>query len=299
MNYKFEEVSDIKTLSKLEKVREWLEKFQIETNNTRFDEIYKLNKELAYFKSEHRLNDLITKHENFKLWYAKTETVAYLDIYNALKYFKSHQLPKAKLRKMLRGPFLPWDESQNKSNNESRNILFELETAALFKKAGYEIIGFDDVDFHYNNYIFNVQCKRLFSNQNIKYNILEASNQLSKKIKSKNHKGIIALSIDKITGTEGTFIKADSPRSIEISCNSTIKDFIEKYKIVWKKIVNPNILGVLVVFHIIALINRKPHDLITACKELGFYIIPSNNIVEISNYNLIQEISLNLKKLFT
>jgi hypothetical protein len=89
-------------------------------------------------------------------------------------------------------------------NIEPRNTLFELEAAAKLIGAGVKILGFDDVDFLFRKTKFNAQCKRIQSHKKIEDNVLEAADQFGKRMKSKpDVKGIICISMDKLTGKEG------------------------------------------------------------------------------------------------
>lgn len=114
--------------------------------------------------------------------------------------------------------------------------MFELETAAFFKKAGVEIIGLDDVDFSFEGTIFNIQCKRIFSEKQINKNISKSSKQFTKRMESQaNIKGIICLSIDKLIGKEQFVFKAKTINEIKNNLSQPIIEFSSKYKNLWNR----------------------------------------------------------------
>ena len=208
MTSNFKRITYENQFSALEKATVWLDQIGIKIENTRFSEILELNRLIVEHQKQETLNNLIDEYGNLKLWYALTEASSFIRIHEAFEEEKSHLHRRAKLKKMLGGPFLPWDEDQKENNIESRNTLFELETAAEIKKAGGKIIDFDDVDFIFKKTKFNVQCKRLHSEENIKYNIEKAADQFNRKMRKKaNLKGIIALSLDKVAGKEEMMLK--------------------------------------------------------------------------------------------
>jgi len=296
MTSSFKRITYENQFSKLEKAEYWLDHMGIEIENTRFSEILRLNRLIVENQKQGTLNSLIEEYGNLKLWYALTEASSFIQIYEAFEKEKSHIHRRAKLKKMLGGPFLPWDENQEANNIESRNTLFELETAAEIKKAGGKIIGFDDVDFIFKKTKFNVQCKRLHSEGNIKHNIEKAEGQFYRKMRKKdNLKGIIALSIDKVVGKEEMMLKVRSPHEVNPFLSKISNDFLNQYRKIWNSSVNINILGVLLFVHVVATIEEEPYDLLTTCREIAFDVIPRQNFYQINDYNLIKELGIRMQ----
>ena len=96
----------------------------------------------------------------------------------------------------MKGHFSPWHENSLLENIESRNTLFELETAAILENAGENIIGYDDINFDFCDIHFNVQCKRFHSKRNISHNIQGAINQFNTRGKTTHNLiGILSFSI--------------------------------------------------------------------------------------------------------
>ncbi len=283
--------------SALKNAEAWLDQIGINTEKTRFSEILKLNRLIVESQTRGSLDELINEYGNLKLWYALTEASSFIKIYEAFKKEKSHTHPRAKLKKMLGGPFLPWDENQKANNIESRNTLFELETAAKIKLAGGKIKGFDDVDFIFKKTKFNVQCKRLHSESNVKYNIEKAAEQFNKKMRKKeNLKGIIALSLDKVTGKEEMILNAKSPNNVSPFLAKISNDFMNQYRQIWNSFININILGVLLFVHAIAEIDEEPYGLLTTCSEISFDLIPRQNFYQMYDYNLIKEFGVRMQE---
>ena len=296
MTFSFNRVSFEDQFQGLKKTGEWLNGIGIQTQNTRFDEILQLNKEVVEHYKDNRLKDLIEKHGNLKLWFAVTEASSFIRIYEAFNLQKSHLRPRSKLKMILQGPFHSWDEDVDLGNIEPRNTLFELETAAKFKDAGAKVTGFEDVDFIFKKTKFNVQCKRIHSEKKVEDNVLVAANQFYRKMKARpNLKGIICLSVDKLTGKEEMILKVRSPDEIRPKISLISNAFLAKYKSLWHNLVNINILAVLLFVHIVATLEEKPPGLLTTCRDIAIDVIPRQTFYQLADYNIIMELGHSLQ----
>jgi hypothetical protein len=296
MTFAFDRVSFKDQFQELEKTGQWLNRIGVKTENTRFDELLRLNKEIIEYEKKSLIDELIQKHDVMKLWFALTEATSFISIYDAFKHQESHLHPRSKLRRMLEGPYYSWDEDVLAGNIDPRSTLFELETASKFKSVGAKIIGFDDVDLVFKKTKFNVQCKRLHSEKKVRDNLSEAARQFYKKIKIRpNLKGIICLSIDKLSGREGMILKVNSPDEIRPKLADISIPFLAKYGTLWHNFVNTNILAVLIFVHVIAVIKETPHDLLTTCCDIAFDVIPRQNFYQLADYNLIVELGERLQ----
>lgn len=296
MTFTFNRVTFEDQFQKLEKAGHWLNSIGVVTENTRFDEILRLNKEIVEHYKKNLVEELIEKQGNLKLWFALIEASSFIEIHEAFKGQGSHVHPRGKLKKILEGPYHSWDEDVHVGNIEPRNTLFELEAASKFKKSGAKITGFDDVDFVFKKTKFNVQCKRLHSEKKVKDNLSEATAQFYKKMKSRpNLKGIICLSIDKLTGKEEMILKVNSPNEIRPKLAVISTSFLTKYRSLWHNFVNTNILAVLIFVHIVATIQEQPYNLLTTCCDIAFDVIPYQNFFQIADYNLIVELGERLQ----
>jgi hypothetical protein len=246
-------------LKYLKSTKTWLENIGISTSNNRFDKIYNLYKKIVQHHKTKSFDRLFEENDKLELGIALNDGFSFINIYQAFKDEKDLILPRSKLRKMLGGPYYTWEESSTENNIENRNILFELETAAFFKKSGIEIIGFDDNDFIFEGNKFNVQCKRIFSEKRIQDNIDESASQFTKKMAIKpNLKGIICLSIDKLIGLEELLFKVKNINEIKDVLGNVVLNFTNKYRYICNKIVNINILAVLFFFHASAVLEEEP-----------------------------------------
>ena len=296
MSFTFNKITFQDQFQKLQRVGDWLENMGIQVSNTRFDEVLHLNKEIVEHHRSKRIEDLIERYGNLKLWFALTEASSFIQIHEMLKTQKSHIRPRAKLKKMLYGPFHSWDEDAESGNIEPRNTLFELESAAKFREAGVKILGYDDVDFLFKKTQFNVQCKRIQSEKKIKDNVSEAAEQFYRRMKSRpNLKGIICISMDKLTGKEGMILKVTSPYDIRPKLSLISEAFLEKYRHLWHSLVNINILAVLLFVHIVAIIEEKPLGLLTTCRDIAFDIIPRRAFYQLADYDLVVELGKRLQ----
>ena len=296
MAFSFNRVTFGDQFEKLRKAGEWLNIIGVETANTRFDKVLRLNKEIVEHYKNNFVEELIEQHGNLKLWFALTEASSFIDIHEAFKTQKSHVHPRSKLKRMLKGPYHSWDEDVHANNIEARNTLFELEAASKFRKGGAKITGFDDVDFVFKKTKFNVQCKRLHSEKNVRNNVSEAATQFYKRMRSRpNLKGIICLSIDKLTGKEEMILKVKSPDEITPKLAVISNSFLSKYRGLWHNLINTNILVVLIFVHVVATIQEHPHDLLTTCCDIAFDVIPQQDFLQVFDYNLIIELGQRLQ----
>lgn len=286
------------TFQRLEKTRLWLESIGIQTQGTRFDEVFYLNRQILESHKNDLLKDVIAKYGNLKLWLALTDAFSFIEIYEAFKDQKSHVLPRRKLKMVLQGPCHSWDEDVNAGNIEPRNTLFELETASIFKKAGAKITGFDDVDFVFENTRFNVQCKRIHSERRMRDNVSEAAQQFYKTMKKakSNLKGVICLSIDKLTGREKMILKVGSVHEIGHELTALLDSVLAKHRSLWHVVVNTNILAVLLFVHVVTIVEEHPYGLLTTCREIAFDVIPHQTFYQLADYNIAVKLGQRLQR---
>ncbi|WDT74178.1 MAG: hypothetical protein MPW16_13025 [Candidatus Manganitrophus sp.] len=293
--FKFNTETFTDRFQKLEKTKQWLTSLGIQTAGTRFDEVLQLNKELVEHHNNNQIDSLIKQYGHLRLWAALTEASSFNQVHYAFKNQKSHISPRAKLKKMLEGPYHSWDEDVHEGNIEGRNTLFELESASIFKRAGVKIIGFDDVDFIFKRTKFNIQCKRLHSQKKIKDNIIEASNQFYKRMKSNsNLKGIICLSVDKVIGIEEMVLKVKSPEEVRPKLVQLSNSFLTSYRGFGHSFINPNFLGVFFFFFFLAIFGEKPFFFFSSWRNFFFGVIVEN-FIQIMDHNLIVELSKRLQ----
>ena len=273
--------------------KQWLVKIGIKITGTRFERILELCKIIVDATINNTIHDVINKFDNIELWYALTESSAFISIYRSSKHQKSHILKRQKLTEMLNGPFLPWDESTSLDNIHGRNALFELEMASQFSAPGIKIIDYDDVDFVFKKNKFNVQCKRIHSSAQVQANIEKAVSQIIKK-SSKGSKGVICLSIDKIVAKEQMILRVSRPEEISPIIGQLTDGFINQYRSLWSSISDDTIIGVIVVLHAVASIEESVYPLLTTCKDTALDILAKPTRTQCSDYSLMKSLGTKL-----
>jgi hypothetical protein len=291
MTLTFSRMGNDEMLSKLEKANGWLKRWGVNTSQGRFNEVLNLSRIIIDHQKRKNIQELLDSYDNLRLNYALIEGFAFAEIYEAFKEQKNHILGKSKLKKMIGGQFFSWDEPPIGDN--ARNTQFELETAAKFKKVGMEIVGLDDVDFIFERVKFNVQCKRLHSQERVSTTISEGADQFGKKMMvNPGIKGIICLSIDKLLGKENEKIQlpVKDEQEIGLTLGQLSDDFTNNYRTLWQNLLDTNILGILVFVHKVARMKEEPHDLLTTCRNIDLVTLPQNNL-EMDDRNLVKKLA--------
>lgn len=290
-------ISYKKQLSILQETKEWLDNLKIESENTRFSKVLEIITKLSNsYKDSDKINFLIDEYGNLVLWQAVIDANSFIEIYQTFQSEKNHLIPRSSLKKILNGPLLPWDEDTNTRNIESRNELFELETAALFKKAGAKIIGFDDVTIEYQRTQFNIQCKRIHSFKKVSDNVNEAISQVTERMKSKSKtKGILSICIDKITDKERKILHVNDAKDIRPEMEKFLVDFMNKYHRLWMNLLNINILGILIVGHAVSWIKEEQGTLLTTCRQTVVDVLPRNDFWQGNDYRLMLGLAIKMQ----
>jgi len=128
---------------------------------------------------------------------ALSEGFEFGDIISQLQHLP-HEVLAPKLKTILKGPLLPSDENAN--SNAARNILFELNIAARLKHAAIEpqLGEHPDVRCEIAGKTLLIECKRPFTENQLRENIEHAANQLLTDLTSvPDAVGIIAVSLSK------------------------------------------------------------------------------------------------------
>lgn len=276
-------------LSKLEKGDGWLKGKGIGTTKSRFSDILNLTRIIIDHQKRNDIQRLLSSYDNLELYCALSEGFAFAEICEAFKDEKNHILHKSKLKKMIGGQFFSWDEPPIGDN--ARNTQFELETAAKFKKVGMEIVGLDDVDFIFERVKFNVQCKRLHSQERVSTTISEGADQFGKKMEP-GTKGIICLSIDKLLEKENEKIPlpVKDEQEIGLTLGQLSDAFTNNYRTLWQNLLDTNILGILVFVHKVARMKEEPHDLLTTCRNIDLVTLPQN-ILGMNDRDLVKKLA--------
>lgn len=281
-------------LSILENCSKWLAQIGINITNTRFEKILTLLRVIVDHYKQDNVSELFNKYSEATLFYVLTDATSFVELFHFLKDKKNHEIPRKKLKDSINGPILPWEEKTEQGTSHSRNTIFELETAILFHKSGFEIKDFDDVRFLFDNYTFNVQCKRIHSPKRIADNVKQAATQISKQTGNKSKvKGIIFLCIDKLTETEDAILEVNHENEVEPHLHKLTREFIQTYNHLWQNLININIIGTAIFVKILANIKHDHKSMLTICRHRMLDIIPDRNY-QPHDYLLIKKLSAKL-----
>ncbi|MFX0198391.1 MAG: hypothetical protein ACFFCW_19910 [Candidatus Hodarchaeota archaeon] len=264
-------------LKRLDETRNWLNNIKLKTDESRFSGILEQVNVICDYHANNKVQELVNNYNNEILWYSLLESTALLDIYEAFKDLKNHQIPRAKLAEILKGPFLPRDEDPATQNTHCRNTLFELQMAAKFINAGIEVVGFDDIDFIFEEHQFNAQCKRIHSIKRIEENVQKAYEQIQSRFKkNEKQRAIICISIDKLAEKDDKILKVKRARDIAPEMIRITREFIENYKKYWQNFIDIRLIATLVFFQAAAIIEE--FNLLTRCHQMAIdpIAIPEN-----------------------
>lgn len=247
-----------KILEDLIAVRDWLLKKKISIDDTRFAAILSNMEALVSAYKADTISELVKNRETAEIFVTPIDAVAFIDIHKAFGDLKDHEgIPISKIKKILSGPYLAHDEDLE--DNESRNILFELELAAIFHKRGLKVNGFDDFSFDLDDTKIYVECKRPVSEQAIVSSIGNAATKLTAQMNrhAGESKALIAVSLDKVMGADKGVLRVDSQKQLEKELTKRIwKQIKSNRENYWKRMLNLNFLGVIFVLNYIVQIKK-------------------------------------------
>lgn len=228
----------------------WYSELNIKTEGTRLDEIYK-------YVTFELMNSSTEDGKSFeegniseKSFYALSDGASFGLIANECAKLKSHLQPKRTLRDILNGPLKLEDE--NSSNSDGRNKFVEIELAAYLSSTGIKILGFDDVAFEFEGVKYLCECKRPFKPSTLDKNVEEAYSQLSRKLENNNHRGLIAVSVEKVFSLDQSFQIANTVQDVDnfaFKIASELNKKMAKYQRIW---VDTRIVGVIAIIRFIA-----------------------------------------------
>jgi len=140
---------------------------------------------------------------NEDAYYAASDGAGFGLIAEEMKKLSSDKLPRGTLRDLLRGPLVPSDQTPD--NSDPRNKFVELEMAAHCSRAGFKLLGFDDLTFKFEGVEYQVECKRPFRAKALERRTSEAYKQLSPKLKRDDSRGLIAIAVEKVYNLDRNF----------------------------------------------------------------------------------------------
>jgi len=259
-------------------VEKWLSEKGVAVTENRFAETKESMLTISTLYEHGKLNDLPPVWGNEKIIASILEATSFVNIYKAFNDLPDHRLPRSSLKKAVVGPYL--SQAEDATTNEARNFLFELELAAHLASKGVEILDFDDISFELGDTVWNVQCKRPMYDRNIDGHIEKAVQQginFFDQGKSKLvPRGIIAISVDKILGSDKTVMRTFNADTLNDYLHNKLKEFVRQNEHKWQGNTDKRILAVL--FFIRAVVETKnPSLTIGPIRYIGIdYLISSS-----------------------
>ena len=141
-------------------------------------------------------------------YYAVSDGAGFGLIAEDMAKLPSHRLPRGPLKDILQGPLASSDETPH--NSDARNKFVELEMAAHCARAGFRLLGFDDLTFEFEGRKYHVECKRPFSANALERNLHKAYAQLRRKLQRDDSRGIIAIAVEKVFNLDQGFQRVRS-----------------------------------------------------------------------------------------
>jgi hypothetical protein len=282
MSLGFESFSLKQISTDLGYVEKWLSDKGIAVTENRFAETKESMLTISTLYEQGKLNDLPPVWGNEKIIASILEATSFVNIYKAFNDLPDHLVPRNSLKKAMTGSYLSQTEDATTNTNEARNFLFELELAAHLASNGVEILDFDDITFELDDTVWNIQCKRPMYDRNIDGHIEKAVQQginFFDREKSKLvPRGIIAISVDKILGSDKTVIRTFSADTLNDYLSNKLKEFVRQNEHKWQRKTDNRILAVL--FFVRAVVETKnPSLTIGPIKYFGidYLISPSTH----------------------
>lgn len=213
-----------------------------------------------------------------------------LSIYDGLKALTPHQALSRRLRKALRGPASPAEESSSENAHEGRDLSFELLLASLLVRAGYvwDPVSLTDVAISDKPIRVHIECKRPSSHETVDGCVKEAMVQLTRTlapIKAGDTTfGMVALSIDRAVVPKDKFLDVPTNDHISAHLEKHLVEFSSLHKPSWAQPFHPRIVAVILLIHAPCVIRSENVptsaillDIMPTVSEsnLGFYVYES------------------------
>jgi len=141
---------------------------------------------------------------------------------------------KTKVRKIIKAPFLPIDETRN--TNESRNTLFELVLLGELLNHNYDAVippsDHPDIEVVVNNYTYAIECKRIFETKTFIRNFNRAKNQLENYSLNgqKYDYGIITINTTRVFNKGDKLLAAKDGVEAKKKALDELQSLFERYK---------------------------------------------------------------------
>lgn len=271
---------------------DWYAGLNIKISNTRLEAIrdhvvfHLMNTATAEAKSFEK--GIVTEKD----YYTLNDGAGFGLIAKELSKLKSHKLPRQTIKDILGGSLVPRDEGLN--NSDGRNKFVELELAANLSSVGLELLGFDDVAFKFEGVRYLCECKRPFRMSSLDQNIDKAYSQLTRKLKSSEDRGLIAIAVEKMFNLNHSFqtvnMESDATDfALNIACE--LREKLMKYQTTWD---DPRIVGVLAIVRFLA----KTPKIVTSSYNLAVLIFALPEFGQKSDYDRLNNLTMHLRSSF-
>ncbi len=258
---------------------EWLCKHGLNLQNTRINKYKNDLIELADYFEADKIKEFQALKSFDDIVNSTAEASEFIYIYRGLSRLTDKTII-AKLRDFIKGPESSNHELPSSSSNRARNVSFELYMAALFVLAGFEIdlTSLADIIVKINEFQVFIECKRPQSETGVNGNINDALSQLNKRYEVATDqnlaRGIIALSVSKISNQNTNFIETNDELSIRPILFRKNKEFADKFGKKWQHPSNEKTIGAILQLNTSAYFHRS--KLVTHCNES--VLDPSNSL---------------------
>jgi len=167
----------------------------------------------------------------------------FIDVYEAFQYVPPNRLTSivSKLNVAVNGPINAVEETPKSTT--ARNFLFEAVVAAKAHNPNNGIQAIldapSDTGINISGKKIWVECKRIFSPDNIERNARDASRQLElvlKKQVGSGHRGVVALDVSKLVNPGDKIFVTNNDFELLESANQMMGKFIKEYSSIWQRI---------------------------------------------------------------
>jgi len=270
MGNKLTSQSFAELFDQLTQAKKWFSSIGIPTEGNRLASILANVDLVQQHWDKPTLNDVLRDYQMQNLWISLLDAGSFVTVHQQFARLKSAQLPRQRLKEVVAGPLMPYDEGKDGASIQARNSLFELELAARLQARGVQITSFDDIEFEFDGIKVNVQCKRLHSHAQLQYNLDKACSQIAERIGDTLKRGFVAIGIDKVIGADRALWEVyDEAALIQVS-NDIVKTFLLNNQHEFLRIGDTRVLGIIVDLRYIGRI-RNQNDLLTRGHETALY----------------------------
>lgn len=233
-------------LNQFDTACKWISTFGVTVNPTRLGAYRRILGDIEAKHRQGKVDELLKQYGFPALANALFESTELIDIHKGLAGI-DEDIARS-LQKFAAGCPLLTDESRT-GNNIGRNIGFELDTAALFRRCGFKIklqppadlwMKVGDIDVA-------VECKRPFSYNALGANLEKAFSQLRKRYRGHDGasqvRGVTVLSASKMENDGSRMLKAHNTADLNAAIRRLSDQFVAKSQEFWNKAHDERTIG--------------------------------------------------------